>query len=193
MSNQINLYTTTIPPMIHALHSLNAILTKTQSHITATKIPESFFLSNRLYPDMHPLAPQIQRVSDTARGLIRRISPETPNASLLDTETSIEELKTRIEKTIEILEGVKEEDLVGKDEKDVELMVGTGAVGGGGSFTWKAPAWQYATFYAVPNFYFHVTVAYAILRNAGVEIGKNDFLGTERVVAQGGQEQSARS
>ena len=88
---------------------------------------------------------------------------------MADTETTFEELHARIAKTITVLEGVKEEDFEGKEAKEVVMKMGHGE--------WKASGLEYVTQFAVPNFYFHVTTAYAILRHCGVPVGKMDYLG----------------
>ncbi|KAL9636820.1 MAG: hypothetical protein Q9164_002587 [Protoblastenia rupestris] len=164
----LNLYATTIPLFLRSLKSLDKILSKAETHAQQTSTPHSKLLETRLYTDMAPLPYQIQRVSDTAKGLCVRLG-SAPQNPMADTETTFEELHARIAKTITVLEGAKEEDFEGKEAKEVVMKMGQGE--------WKASGLEYVTQFAVPNFYFHVATAYAILRHCGVPVGKMDYLG----------------
>ena len=126
----MSLYHSTVPPFILFLRNLHAILTKAQAHASSQGIPESYYLNARLFPDMHGLISQIQRVSDISRLAVRRIG-DLQLSPMEDNETNINEMKERLEKTIKVLEDVKEEDLAGKDEKEVDVYLPAKKV------TWK--------------------------------------------------------
>ncbi|KAI4192223.1 MAG: hypothetical protein LQ346_004402 [Caloplaca aetnensis] len=156
----ITLYQLTIPPFIRGLENLSHILSKASSSPTT---PASKLLAARLHPTMQGLPYQIQRVSDTAKGAAVRVAGLEP-ISMPDTETTFEELQIRIASTIDILKRVKEDDMEGKEEQEVIIN------------DYKFTATDYLLQFAVPNFYFHVVAAYAILRMEGVEVGKMDYL-----------------
>ncbi len=161
----VTLYRMSIVPFIRGLENLSHILNKASS--AESTIPASQLISARLHPDMQGLAYQIQRVSDTAKGAVMRVAGADP-VPMADTETTFEELQERITRTLEVLKRVKEEDMEGKDEQEVVVKTG----GGERKFT----ATDYLLQFAIPNFYFHVVAAYAILRKEGVDIGKLDYL-----------------
>lgn len=165
-----NLYQASVPAFLQMLKSLSSILTKAATHAEAKKIDPSVLVNARLAPDMHPLARQIQMVSDTAKGASARLAGvDVP--SMPDTEATLAELQQRIAKTVDFLSALKPEQFEGSAERSVELPVG-----GGQKMTFKGAT--YLAHFALPNFYFHVTTAYAILRHNGVEIGKRDYLGS---------------
>lgn len=116
---------------------------------------------------MKPLTFQIQTCSDTAKGLVHRLT-DSVLVSIPDTEVTFEDMQGRISKTLEILKGAKREDFEGKEDEEIDLRGR------------KMKAKQYVLEFAVPNFYFHYTTAYGILRMKGVELGKSDFLGLDR-------------
>ena len=163
----LSLHDISITPFIRALTNLSAILKKGQSHADANSLPYSTLLEARLAPDMYPLPYQIQRVSDTAKSVAVRVAGIDP-IPMPDNETTFEELQARIQKTIDILKGVSKESMEGKEGMEVVMK------GGGGEFKWTAGS--FLTEYAVPNLYFHVSIAYAILRMKGVPVGKMDYL-----------------
>jgi len=165
-----NLYAASVPAFLQMLKSLSSILTKTAAYAEAKKIDPSVFVNARLAPDMHPLARQIQMVSDTAKGAAARLAGvDVP--SMPDTEATLAELQQRITKTADFLSSLKPEQFEGSAERSVELNVG-----GGQKMTFKGAT--YLSHFALPNFYFHVTTAYDIVRHNGVEIGKRDYLGS---------------
>lgn len=165
-----NLYAASVPAFQQMLKNLSSILTKAAAHAEAKKIDPSVFVNARLAPDMHPLARQIQMVSDTAKGAAARLAGvDVP--SMPDTEATLAELQQRIAKTADFLSGLKPEQFEGSAERSVELNVG-----GGQKMTFKGAT--YLTHFALPNFYFHATTTYAILRHNGVEVGKRDFMGS---------------
>jgi hypothetical protein len=165
-----NLYQTSVPAFLQMLKSLSSILTKAAAHAEAKKIDPIVFVNARLAPDMHPLARQIQMVSDTAKGAAARLAGvDIP--SMPDTEATLADLQQRIAKTADFLNTLKPVQFEGSGERDVEIPVG-----GGQKMTFKGQV--YLTHFALPNFYFHAATAYDILRHNGVEIGKRDFLGS---------------
>lgn len=158
------IYDASIPPMIRMLQSLSKILDKAQS----SGKDVSGLLEARLAPDMHPFPRQIQIASDAAKGCAARLAGiEAP--SMPDTETTFPELQTRIAKTIDFLKSVKPEQFAGAEDRHITIKTP--------NRTFEMSGRDYVTGFALPNFYFHVTTAYDLLRHKGVEIGKMDYLG----------------
>jgi uncharacterized protein len=165
----VNAYQATVPAFIQILTSLSAILTKAVAHAEAKKIDPSVFVNARIAPDMFPLARQVQIASDQAKGASARLAGvEVP--SFADTETTFPELQARIAKTLDFIKGLKPAQFDGAFDRDITLTLA------GEKMTWKGGVYLHQ--FALPNFYFHATAAYAILRHNGVEIGKRDFLGS---------------
>lgn len=162
----LSLYEVTVPVFIANLKSLSKFLEKGRVHASSN---ESALIESKLVADMANLSYQIQRVSDTAKGVAVRAGGVAP-ISLPDTETTFAQLQERIQKTIEILEGVNEETMNGSEEKEIELPTSR-------TETTKLSGKNYILNFAIPNFFFHVCMTYAILRKEGVDVGKNDFLG----------------
>lgn len=152
----------------HSLRSLAAILSKAETHCDNRKIEHSVMLTARLFPDMLHLTRNVLIACDTAKGLAARLS-QTENPVFEDTESTFGELQERISKTIAFMESVPEAGFIGAEDRDVVLKFGKLEM----QFTGLA----YLDNFAAPNFYFHMTTAYNILRHNGVEIGKRDFLG----------------
>ncbi len=163
-----SLYQTAIPPMVQILTALSGVLDKGAAHCEAKKIDPQVLLTARLYPDMFPLTRQVQIASDSAKGAGARLAGvEVP--SFPDTETTFPELTARIAKTVDFLHSVKPEQVDGAETREVVLKLGNEPT--------KFTAQQYLLRFAYPNFYFHVTTAYDILRHSGVDVGKRDYLG----------------
>ena len=163
------MYQASAPRFVNILKNLSAILDKAQAHAEAKKIDPTVFTSARLYPDMLAMSRQVQIATDTAKAAMARLAgAEIPKYE--DTEQSFAELKARIAKTIEFINTFKPAQIEGTDEKEVVIKLG-------GNDT-KLTGMQYLLGHAHPNFYFHVTTAYDILRHNGVEIGKRDYIGT---------------
>lgn len=163
----MNMYDASVPVFVHFLKSLSAILRKAEAHCAARKIDPAVMLGLRLTPDMFPLTRQVQIASDAAKGAGARLSGN-PVPGYPDEEKTFEELQQRIAKTIAFLEGLDARQFEGSETRQISLKAGGRELsfpGGGYLETW-----------AKPNFFFHVTTAYAILRSAGVELGKSDFL-----------------
>ncbi len=162
------IYDATVPPMIRSLTNLSKILEKAVSQAEPRNIPLDYLVQARLAPDMRPLTFQIQTASDTAKGCAARLAGIDAPA-MADTEASFPELQERIAKTIRFLESVKPEQLANAETRTVVLKFPSGEM--------KFTGADYVNGFALPNFYFHVLTAYAILRHNGIEIGKRDFLG----------------
>ncbi|MBB6251780.1 DUF1993 domain-containing protein [Nitrospirillum iridis] len=164
----ISMYQASIPVFVRILGNLSTILDKGLAHAEAKKIDPSVFVSARLAPDMHPLARQIQIASDAAKGAAARLAGvDVP--SFPDTETTFGELRERIAKTVDFLKGVTPDQVDGSEERTITLKIRGEDV--------HFPGQAFLLFFALPNFFFHVTTAYDILRHNGVELGKMDFLG----------------
>lgn len=165
----LSMYQASVPAFIKTLSNLSAIIDKAATQAAARKIEPSVLLNTRLYPDMFPLVRQVQLAADFAKGAGGRLAgaklPKYP-----DTESSFEELKTRIAKTIGFLKTLKAKQIDGSEEKEITLPIA------GEPRTFKGQG--YLVDFALPNFYFHVTTAYAILRHCGFEVGKRDFIGS---------------
>ena len=164
----ISMYQASAPRFVNILTNLSAILDKAQAHAEARKIDPVVLTSYRLFPDMLPMTRQVQIACDAAKGAVARLAGvDIPKHE--DTEQTFAELKARIAKTIEFVRSIKPAQLDGTDDKDITLKLG------GKDTTFKGM--QYLLGHALPNFYFHVTTTYNILRHNGIEIGKRDYLG----------------
>jgi len=165
---KLSMYQASAPRFVHTLKSLSAILGKAQAHCEAKKIDPLVLTASRLYPDMFALARQVQIACDSAKGAVARLAGvEIPKHE--DTEKTIPELKARIAKTVDFIQSVGAAKIDGSEEREVVLKMRGQDV--------KLAGQQYLLAHAWPNFYFHVTTAYNILRANGVELGKRDFLG----------------
>ena len=138
------------------------------AHCVAKKIDPAVMLQTRLTPDMFPLVKQVQLTCDFAKNTIGRLTGEPPKFA--DEEKNFDDLKTRIAKTLDYINGFKAADIDATEAKDVTFPIGP-------QQTMTLKGEQYLVGFALPNFYFHATTAYDILRQASVEIGKRDFLG----------------
>ena len=168
----ISMYQASVPVFIRMMHNLSGILRKAAAYAEAKKIdPSAVLLDSRLYPDMLPLVRQVQIVSDTAKGAAARLAGMEPPV-YEDTETSFTELESRIQITIAYLESFKPEQLDGSEARTITVRTH------GEELNYEGL--DYLLNSRLPNFYFHVTTAYAILRHCGVEIGKQDYLGKFR-------------
>lgn len=165
----ISMYDASVPRFAAMLRNLSAILDKGAAHAAARKIDELAFTQSRLFPDMFPLARQVQIACDTAKGAAARLAGvEIPKHE--DTERTFAELKARIDKTLAFIEEVPRAKIEGSEGREVLLKMRDREV----RFTGQ----QYLLGHAWPNFYFHATTAYNLLRHGGVELGKRDFIGT---------------
>jgi hypothetical protein len=164
----ISPYDFSIPPLSRGLTNMSALLDKAAAHAAAKKIDPQVLVQARLFPDMHPLVRQVQIACDTAKGAAARLAAiDVPKHE--DTETTFDELRQRISKTLDFLKTVTADQLSGAEERTIEIKFPNGA--------WKFTAVAYITDFVLPNFYFHESMVYALLRKSGVELGKSDFLG----------------
>jgi uncharacterized protein len=164
----VSMYLSSVPQFLRALTNLRAILEKAAAHAEAKKITPSVLVNARLYPDMFPLSRQVQIATDHAKRAVSRLAGIEP-PKYEDNESTFPELVARINKTIAFLETIKPEQIDGSEDKTITLSMHDRTL------TFKGM--PYLLDYVLPNFYFHVITAYAILRHSGVEIGKQDFLG----------------
>jgi hypothetical protein len=165
-----SMYELTVPTLLRGFDVLTAYLDKAAAYATENKIDPTVLISARLFPDMHPLSAQIQRASDNAKGAITRLTGvQTP--SFPDTETSFDEFKERIAKTVALLRDLTPSQFEGSDSRIVEMPRGPN------SPVRKLRGDKYLVQVLLPNFFFHVTTAHDILRHNGVKIGKADYLG----------------
>jgi len=164
----LSMYQASVPVFIRLLGNLSAILDKAAAHAEAKKIDPSVFINARLAPDMFPLNRQVQIASDGVKSCAALLAGiEVP--SYADTETTFPELQERIAKTVAFLQSVSAAQIDGSEDRTITLRRRD-----------KETHFQGQPFlltYVLPNFYFHLTTAYAILRHNGVELGKRDFLG----------------
>jgi uncharacterized protein len=164
----ISMYDFSIPVLTRGLTNLSAILDKAAAHAAAKKFDPAVLAQSRLYPDMYPLVRQVQIACDTAKGAAARLAGiEVPKHE--DNEATLAELKARIAKTVDFLKSVNRDRLKDAESRDIEIKFPSGS--------WKFTGIAYLADFVLPNFYFHVSMVYALLRKSGVEIGKGDFLG----------------
>lgn len=167
-ATQIDMYAASVPVIVRALTNLQGILTKAEAWATEKKVDPSVVLGARLALDMFPFVRQVQLVTDTAKGAAARLGG-VDNPSYPDTEASFDELQARLQKTIDFVQSVKPEGFKDSETRQIVLKFPNSTQ----EFTGLA----YLTGFVIPNMFFHVTTAYAILRHNGVPLGKNDFLG----------------
>jgi hypothetical protein len=164
----ISLYAASIPVFKQYLLALKDVLGKAEVQAAAMKVAPGVFLEARLHPTMFPLIRQVQIAADFAKGASARLAgldlPAYP-----DTEASFSELTDRIDRTIGFIDSIKPEQINGQEERAVEYKVA-------GQMR-RYEGLPYLLTYALPNFFFHVTTAYAILRHNGIDLAKKDFLG----------------
>ncbi|MCU0843176.1 MAG: DUF1993 domain-containing protein [Thiobacillaceae bacterium] len=164
----LSMYQASVPVFIRMLNNLAAILEKAAAHCEARKIDPAALLSYRLYPDMFAFARQVQVATDHARnGAARLAGTEAPEME--KTEQSFAELIERVRRTVAYLEGLKPEQIDGSEDREITIRRG--------QTTNTYRGLDYLLNRTLPNFYFHVTTAYDILRHNGVELGKRDYLG----------------
>jgi hypothetical protein len=164
----ISMYQASAPRLINSMRNLSAILDKTQIYIDTKKIEPAALLQFRLFPDMLNFIRQVQIASDTAKGVVARLAGvDIPTYE--DNETSVAELQARIAKTIAFIEAFTPAQLDGTEDKAIVTKRGDKET--------HYTGMQFLLGHAIPNVYFHVSIAFAILRHNGVEIGKRDYLG----------------
>ena len=163
------MYTNCVPVLTQMLTALQAILAKAEAHVAEKKIEPSAFLQARLFPDMFPLLKQVQIAADFAKGVSARLAGvEVPVYD--DKEQTFAELQALIAKTLAFIGSLTPAQFEGSDAREIVLRPGTPKEK-------KLVGQTYLSNYGLPQFFFHVTTAYAILRNNGLEVGKRDFMG----------------
>ena len=164
----ITMHSASVPVFLRMFDNMNAWLDKAEAHAQAKKFDTANYLSARLAPDMLPFVRQIQMASDAAKFAIARLAGvEAPKFE--DNETNFAELRERIAKTVAFIKTVSAEQIDGTEDKDIALPRRDG--------TLVLKGEPYLKHFVLPNFYFHMTTAYALLRHNGVDLGKMDFLG----------------
>lgn len=163
----ITMYHASVPVFLQLLGGLKGTLDKAQKHAAEKKWDEATVLNLRLYPDMFTLARQVRQASEHAFGAGRVAGVDVPQLPAID--NSFAEMQSRLDKTIDFLKGLRPDQLDGKEDSQVTITAG------GQPRNFRAQA--YLFHFAMPNFYFHTTTAYNILRAQGIEIGKRDFMG----------------
>ena len=162
-------YDLAIAPLLHSLKQFDNLMTKAEAYASADKnIADETLLQARLYPNMRPLIFQVRVATDTAKGAAARLAGQ-PVPSWPDEEKTFAEVHERIGKAISFLSGFKSGDFIGAEKKAIELKLGPEMV--------KFTGTSYIANFVLPNFYFHMTTAYNILRHNGVALGKRDYLG----------------
>ncbi|MCA1442828.1 DUF1993 domain-containing protein [Ensifer sp. IC4062] len=163
----LTMYKLSVPAFIRGFSAISGLLDKAEAFASEKDVPLADFFEARLAPDMLPLSGQVQRASDTSKNAIGRLTTiETPRFP--DEERSFAELRERITKTVAFLETVQPTDLEGSENREVTLSFPNLKVTFSGE--------DYLLKFVLPNFYFHVTTAYDILRHKGVPIGKADYI-----------------
>jgi hypothetical protein len=166
----ISMYKASVPIFVQFLTSLSSVLDKAAAHAEAKKIDASVLLNTRLAPDMFPLVRQVRAATDHAINACGRLAgAELP--TFANTEATIPELKDRIAKTIDFLRSLEPKQIDGREDVEIKITFPSGATR---EFTGQSLLLNNS----LPNFYFHCTTAYDILRHCGVELGKRDFMGT---------------
>jgi len=167
----ISMYRASVPVFKQMLKSLDAILDKAVEYAERRKIAPHVLLSARLAPDMLDFTKQIQIASDNAKGISARLAGSEP-PKMEDNEQTFADLKARIQKTVAFLDTLSPSQIDGSEEREIRLKLGPQEV--------QFKGIDYLLGFGLPNFLFHVTTAYDILRHNGLEVGKRDFLGGGR-------------
>jgi hypothetical protein len=165
----VSMYTVSIPVFIQHLNGLSTILDKAAAWATARKVNEADLLNMRLSPDMFNLARQVRAATDHAANAAGRLAGKEL-LKFANDEATIAQLKDRIAKTIDYLRSVKQSEIDGTENKDISITCPSGQ-------TRQFTGQSLLIGYSLPNFWFHTTTAYDIIRQCGVEIGKRDFMG----------------
>ena len=166
----ISMYAASVPALLQMLGSLSIVLKKTEAHAKENGKTDADFLQDRLIEDMLPMVKQVQIACDHAKAAMARISGQE-NPKFEDNETTFAELQDRIARTAAFVKSFKPADLDGHEDVSVVVRYP------GAEINFKAQ--DYLVNYALPNFYFHVSMAYAIARKNGVPVGKGNYMGRE--------------
>jgi hypothetical protein len=165
---KISMYQASVPRFVNILGNLSNILDKAQAHVDARKLDAAVLPNYRLFPDMLPMTTQVQIACDAAKGVVARLAGvEIPVYE--DNEKTLADLKARVAKTIAFIQTVTPAQIDDTEDKEIVIKRGDKET--------HYTGMQFLLGHALPNFYFHVTTTYDILRHNGVEIGKRDYLG----------------
>ena len=164
----ISMYQASAPVLVQSLKGLLRVIDKAEAYAKARKIDEQVLLQMRIFPDMFAFVRQCQIVTDNAKGAVARLAGQTPPA-YEDNEASFAELRARVTKTIAFLKTLDRKSFAGAENKEIILKFP--------SATLEYKGGDYVNKFVLPNVYFHITIAYGILRNLGVKLGKPDYLG----------------
>ena len=168
---KISMHAMSVDVFTHTLGNLSALLEKGEAYARQRKFEPAVLLNARLAPDMFPLTRQVQIACDIAKNSVARLAAQEP-PRFADNETSFEELKARIARTVDYLKSIPPSAVADSEERDIKVTTG--------ERTLEFKGLEFLERWALPNVFFHATTAYAILRHNGVEIGKRDFLGSAR-------------
>ena len=163
-----------LTPIIFGLKNAAALIRKSEAHAKANNIDPADYLTARLYPDMGDLCYQVYRFTDTAKHIVERSNPSAPTISLPDDEKTFSELLARIQKTLEYIESIEAKTLDGREDDEVVLHLAKHLPKG--PLEVRSTVFEYVLRQAHPNFWFHVTTMYDIVRHKGIPLGKMDFL-----------------
>lgn len=166
----VSMYTISVPIFVQFLTSLSGCLDKAASHCEAKKIDPAALLNARLFPDMYPLVRQVRAATDHAVNATARLAGAEP-LTFANDEASFPDLKARLTKALDFVRGFKPAQIDGSEDKAIKITFPSGATR---DFTGQSLLLNTS----LPNFYFHCTTAYDILRHCGVELAKRDFMGT---------------
>jgi hypothetical protein len=165
----LSMYQASVPAFVQMLNNRSAILDKAEAYAKNRKIDPEVLLNYRLAPDMLPFSRQVQIAADLAKGGVARLAAvEVPRHD--DTEKTFADLKARLAKMVTFVQSIQPNDIDGSEDREITLTLGERKMNFKGQ--------PYLVHFVMPNFYFHCTTAYDILRHCGVELGKRDFIGT---------------
>lgn len=165
----LSMHAASVPVFVRMLGNLLTWLDKAEAHAQARKFDANNFVGLRLAPDMLPFARQIQIATDTAKGCVARLAGlEVPKWE--DNEATLDDLRARVRKAIDYVQSIPAAQIDGSEQREIVLPMRSGD-------PLRFSGENYVRFWVLPNFFFHVTTAYALLRHGGVEIGKGDYLG----------------
>jgi hypothetical protein len=169
---KISMHAMSVDLLSNILGNLSWLLDKGEAFATAKKIEPGVLLSARLAPDMFPLTRQVQVACDIAKNSVSRLAGQEP-PRFEDNETSFEQLRARIARTIAFLKGLPAKDFENSEAREIKVPAGPDR-------TLEFKGLNFLQGWAIPHVFFHVTTAYNILRHNGVEIGKSDYIGGGR-------------
>ena len=170
MTTTISMYSASVPAFIHGLQNLAHVLRKGEAHARAHEYAPEALLQARLAPDMLPLARQVQIATDMVKNGAARLAGIEP-PKFADDETDFEQLHARLDRAIAFLRSLKPEQIDGSEARDIQLKFGPR--------TLEFKGLDYLIGFVHPNFQFHASIAYAVLRQSGVKLGKLDFMGAD--------------